>query len=201
MHLFWQFLKELSKHLWTLSSCAVFTGVGFYAAFTNQSNQWAARTILTTAGILAIVAFYLTWKDKQRELEAERAKLPAITGEFFDVKVGAQREPPTTYVLQIYVACGQHPITVKDVKIKLYDMDDKQSETIIGNMSYRNDTGSFSTILDLTPGKGRPAFVNFTAQQSFAFTTRMEMFVVDAFGYEYPLAQKGNVPFPFQKFK
>jgi hypothetical protein len=201
MRLFQQFVKELFTELWALLSCAVFTALGFYAALTNQSNQWIVKSMVVLACVLALVAFYRIWRRKQRELEGEHAKIPVIMGEFSDVKLSAQREPPANYVFEMYVACGKHPITVKGIKINLYDMNDKQSETIMGNMSYRNDTGMFSGILDLTPGKGRPAIVTFTAQQSFAYTTRMEVFIVDAFGNEHSLAQKGNVPFPFQRFK
>jgi hypothetical protein len=197
----WLFIRELGGEWWELLGTATFTILGFIVARTNRNNEWVSNAILIVGGCLLVVAFYRVWLKKQRALVAAEAKIPTITGEFFDVKLTAQMEPPSNYVFSLYVACGRNPISVKGVKITLFDMNEKPSETIMGNLTHRDDTGGFTSNLDLTPGKGRPATVTFTAQQSFAFTTRMEVFIVDAFGYDHALTQKGTIPFPFQRFK
>jgi hypothetical protein len=96
---------------------------------------------------------------------------------------------------------AQHPIFVKSVKINLFDMNEKHCETVMGYFGYLGDDGRYSSNLDLTPGKGRSVGVTFSAQLSLAFTTRLEVMIVDAFGHEHPLAQTGVMPFPFQRFK
>jgi hypothetical protein len=70
----WVFAKALGRHWWALLSCAVFTGIGVYAALSGKGNQWVVLTSGVAALLLLIVAAYLAWKEEHQErLHSERA--------------------------------------------------------------------------------------------------------------------------------
>ena len=95
---FLSFLRACSRRWWALMSCAVFTGIGVYAAWQNKANHWiVAASIVAGAGLFYVAAF-LAWKDEHKKYLDEVAKQgrPKLTAEFtaFD-------NPPRT-VLWLY---------------------------------------------------------------------------------------------------
>jgi hypothetical protein len=65
---FGRFLIAVAKHWWALMSCAIFTGIGIYAAWANKTNEWAIRASFTAAALCIFIACYLAWRDQHNEL-------------------------------------------------------------------------------------------------------------------------------------
>jgi hypothetical protein len=49
-------------------SCAVFTGISFYAAWQNKTNHWIVVATAAVAVFLFFVASFLTWNDEHKHL-------------------------------------------------------------------------------------------------------------------------------------
>ena len=70
----WFFCKSVCKHWWALMSCAAFTFLGVYVAYTGRSNVWIVRCSFVFAGIALFVACFLAWREERhRALKAEMA--------------------------------------------------------------------------------------------------------------------------------
>jgi hypothetical protein len=58
------FLKSMLKRWWALMSCAVFTGIGVYAAAESKSNTWIVWASSVAAIALFVVAAFLSWNEE-----------------------------------------------------------------------------------------------------------------------------------------
>src|ERR1035438_5782101 len=72
-----RFLDAVRKHLWALMSCAAFTFLGIWVLYANENNRWALRATFGLAVFCLFWAFFLAWRDKEREVENLTAKLEA----------------------------------------------------------------------------------------------------------------------------
>lgn len=80
------FALALLKHWWALLSCALFTGLGVYAAATNKSNAWVVAGSGVLAFLLFLVAAFMVWRDEHQKYATEvaRNRRPDINGEAFN---------------------------------------------------------------------------------------------------------------------
>jgi hypothetical protein len=72
------FVKGLTRHLWPLMSCAAFTLLGVYAAWTGRSNSWFVQGSIALAVILFVIAAFLTWRDEHDKYVAADAATRAL---------------------------------------------------------------------------------------------------------------------------
>jgi hypothetical protein len=63
------------KHWVVLMGSAAFTFIGIYAAATNQGNEWIVRASFSMAVLVLLVASFLAWKEKAKELSGATAEL------------------------------------------------------------------------------------------------------------------------------
>ena len=70
----WLWFKAVLKYWWALMSCAIFTAIGVYAAHANKNNEWIVQTSFVAAGVCAVIACFLAWRDKHRTLEEFETK-------------------------------------------------------------------------------------------------------------------------------
>lgn len=80
----WDFFKALCKYWWALTSSAIFTAIGVYAAWRGKTSQWVVAASVAAALISFIVAAYFAWEEKRQKLEEEIAKRgrPELTIDF-----------------------------------------------------------------------------------------------------------------------
>lgn len=69
----WLFVKVLGRHWWALLSCAAFTGIGVYAAWSGKGNHWIVDASGVAALFLLIVAAFLAWNDEHLKAEVHQA--------------------------------------------------------------------------------------------------------------------------------
>jgi hypothetical protein len=69
------YLNALWKYWWALMSCAVFTGLGVYAAWQEKSNHWVVGASIVAALILFLVAAFLSWNEEHRLRMVAEAQL------------------------------------------------------------------------------------------------------------------------------
>jgi hypothetical protein len=62
----WHYCKALWKRWWALMSCAVFTGIGIYAAWYGKSNSWIVWVSCITTVIMFLVASFLAWNEEYK---------------------------------------------------------------------------------------------------------------------------------------
>lgn len=110
----WLFFKALTKHLWALMSCAVFTIIGVFAAATGKSNAWIVSTSLTAAVGLFAVACFLSWKDQYRGRAIAEKKLfdeqPRVMFGLLGQPDWREINTPGEYVFTL-TNCGRRPAT------------------------------------------------------------------------------------------
>ena len=84
---FLSYLRAMRKIGWALMSCAVFTFIWFYVAYTNKDNHWTVRALFLTTLALSFVAGFLAWKNERRALMEVQTKLkmPELHGEILAV--------------------------------------------------------------------------------------------------------------------
>lgn len=85
----WQFFKALLKQWLALMSCAVFTGLGVFAAWQGKTNHWIVAASIVAGVALFYVAAFLAWKDEHKKFEDEVAKQgqPILTAELMAIDV------------------------------------------------------------------------------------------------------------------
>lgn len=90
MNELWPFIKAVGRHWWALMSCAIFTGLGVFIAWANESSAWAVEASLAAAAICVFIACYLAWRDEHKLLIAERAinQRPSLHGEITHAFIG-----------------------------------------------------------------------------------------------------------------
>jgi hypothetical protein len=81
------FLGAWLKHWWALMSCAVFTGLGVYAAWRGKTNHWIVAASIVAGVALFYVAAFLAWRDEHKRYTDEFAKQgqPKLTAEFMNI--------------------------------------------------------------------------------------------------------------------
>src|ERR1039458_830362 len=68
------YLRAVREEVWQLLSCAIFTFLGFYAAFSNKSNQWVVGAMIVAAGFCLVWATYKAWLKTYTVLQKEFEK-------------------------------------------------------------------------------------------------------------------------------
>ena len=98
--LLWLWFKSVARHWWSLMSCAVFTLIGLYVAYTHQSSEWVVRATISAAALCLLLGCFFSWKDEHLRLQSEQLenRMPKIRGE----------------VKQIFWEVAKHPVTKKD---------------------------------------------------------------------------------------
>jgi hypothetical protein len=93
-------------------SCAIFTGLGVFAAFANKNNSWIVEASFAAALVCLVIACFLAWRDERKLLIAERGRnqKPELHGEIDQVFIGnvleadAQTPVPGAVILVVVKA-------------------------------------------------------------------------------------------------
>lgn len=80
----WLWIKAVTRHLWALMSCAIFTAIGFYAAFASKNNEWIVRSTFLAAVVCLFMACFLAWKDEHTKLLEATAEKEQLKQRYFD---------------------------------------------------------------------------------------------------------------------
>lgn len=89
----WLFVKALCKHWWALLSCAVFTGIGVFAAWSDKGNLWIVSASCVAAVLMLIVAAYRSWKDEHSKAEVHQAPEVMLSYMYEHGDILTEREP------------------------------------------------------------------------------------------------------------
>jgi hypothetical protein len=80
----WVFIRSVSKHLWPLLSCAAFTILGVYGAYSGWTSDWIIKGSLALAGLFLIVACYQTWLAEHRLVSSRDQHIAQIEEKYLD---------------------------------------------------------------------------------------------------------------------
>lgn len=163
-----QFLMAVWRFWWSLLSCALFTVLGVYAAYTQKSNTWIVYASLSLAGVCLLLACFLAWREEHRRFtfEVARNQKPLLKGEILEAFIGlalsAAEGLSVCSAVLFFVKCWNE-IQMPETVVLRYEMT-LSIDTPDGERAFKGTRGK--GVISLFPESGHGSIRSFAVEHA-----------------------------------